>query len=164
MEDWQERARCKDLSIEESDKLFFLKRGGSPKKAQEFCAKCPVIEECRVDSILYGERGIWAGMTDEMRQTVTSFVKPLLLQQAIRDRTLKVYYQPTARLDSLPSSIRCLHCGATHDGNCPNTLPPTRDWLQTADCTDDSLLPETDSDSQYTELPRQPLDGLLQTG
>ena len=162
--DWQERARCKDLTPEESDKMFFLKRGGSANKAEQFCSKCPVQQECGNHSILYDERGIWAGMTDEERVVISPYLKPVLLLQAIQDHTLKVFFQPSARPESLSRPTRCLHCGANHGGICPNTLPPTNNWLQIDVSIDDSVFLEIDLDSQYIEQQNQLPDEHRQVG
>lgn len=162
--EWQERAKCKDLSIGESDKLFFLGRGGSPNKAVAFCAKCPVQNECRNESILYDEQGIWAGLTDEQRKAIAPTLKPLLQEEARREGRLKEFYQPNAHPEIYSDSTRCLCCGANHGGTCPNTLPQSHNWLQNDDHIDDNLSREIEPDSQHRELPNQPHDALRLAG
>lgn len=165
MDCWQDRARCKDLPIAESDRLFFLGQGGSPNKAAAFCAECPVINECRSDAILYDERGIWAGLTEQQRDYLAADLKPILQREARREGRLREYYRPSA----LPGFSRedymgCQYCGDTHDGNCQNTLPPQHNWLQSTDDIDDTLPPEILREIQDTERLNPPHDGLRLTG
>jgi hypothetical protein len=161
---WQSRAKCKDLSVEESDKLFFLGRGGSPIRAQEFCAKCPVQEECRKEAILYDEQGIWAGLTDDQRSYLAPHLKPVLLKEARLDRQLKEFDLPNVLPGSLPDSTQFPCCGAKHDGSCPNQMPPIRNWLETDENIEDIPLHEIDLGFEDRGLPNLPLDVLRLTG
>lgn len=131
MPDWQEDARCKDLTVDESAALFFLGRGGSPAKAKAFCAECPVRLNCLQTAVVYGERGIWAGMTDEERDLIAVQVQFVWREEMRLAGQLTVFYQPSARTVSSTDSTQCLYCGAIHGGTCPNTLPPIHNWLQT---------------------------------
>lgn len=114
---WQSRAKCKDLSIEESDKLFFLGRGGSPIRAQKFCSGCPVQTECRQEAILYDEEGIWAGLTDDQRNYLAPHLKPVLLKEARQEQRLKEF--------DLPPFV-------VPDEQMEEPLPPIHSWLYEA--------------------------------
>lgn len=65
--EWRLRGRCRNLSPEQSDKLFFPSSGGKTKKAKQFCANCPVISQCLIFAIENNVKGFWAGTTDDER-------------------------------------------------------------------------------------------------
>lgn len=88
-QDWRARALCGNLSPEEADDLFFLGRGKKTKRAQLFCAQCPVKQECRNYSILYNESGVWAGMPESDRKTIAPLLQPFLRSEAIANGTLE---------------------------------------------------------------------------
>lgn len=67
---WQKDAACKDLSSVEADRIFFIGPGQSSKRAKIFCASCPVKGECVDYALTYNEQGIWAGMTEDERQSL----------------------------------------------------------------------------------------------
>lgn len=83
---WKDNAAC--LGAEAS--LFFLGRGGSPKRAREqFCDICPVRQACRDYAILYREEGIWGGMTDDERKAIEPVVGPMLRKRALKEGQLE---------------------------------------------------------------------------
>lgn len=95
-ENWQAQSACSELSSNEADRIFFLGRGGSPKRARLFCASCPVIADCRDYAILYNERGIWGGMLEDERDSIAEWAKPHLEEQARQAGRLEVKYDPIA--------------------------------------------------------------------
>jgi WhiB family redox-sensing transcriptional regulator len=68
---WQLSARCRGAD----SSVFFHPEGERGrararrlKKAQEFCAECPVAAQCRDHSISFAEQfGIWGGLSEEER-------------------------------------------------------------------------------------------------
>lgn len=69
--DWHEDAAC----AEEGGYLFYApdgERSAAEKAAREraaktYCARCPVLERCRRESV--NERyGVWGGLTEEERR------------------------------------------------------------------------------------------------
>lgn len=161
---WQNRAKCRNLSPEESDKLFFLGRGGSPIKAQEFCSNCPVQTECRQEAILYDEEGIWAGLTDDQRNYLAPTLKPVLEREARQQGRLKEFYLPSALPGSSLDSILCPCCGAKHDGNCPNQMPQIHNWLETDENIEDIQPHEIGPGFEDRAQPNLPLGALRLTG
>lgn len=80
-QNWKEEALCKDLPIEEVDRLFFIGRGQSAKRARLFCAQCPVQKDCLNYSLAYGEAGTWGGQTEEERDSLDPFIVNLIQQR-----------------------------------------------------------------------------------
>lgn len=149
---WQDQARCKGLSYEESEKLFFLKQGGSPVKGKEFCSQCPVRQECFNEAILYSEQGIWGATIDEERAFAAPVLKPILQEQARASRQLKEFSPPTARPETLTDSTQC-QCG--QDCECDTYLsnkPQPSNWWQTENGIPCNEPHESDLDSLGTDL------------
>lgn len=88
-QDWRASALCGSLTPEQADELFFIGPGKKAKRAQLFCAQCPVKKECRDFSILYEEQGIWAGMPDSDRKAIAPLLRPILKSEAIANGTLE---------------------------------------------------------------------------
>jgi hypothetical protein len=66
MSGWRDRAKCKDLTPEEADKLFFPSTGGRHSRRKVFCNGCPVKLQCRNAGIAGNEEfGLWGGETAE---------------------------------------------------------------------------------------------------
>lgn len=87
---WRRSAACKDIPVSSDGDIFFLNRGGSPIKATStYCSHCPVVRECRDFAILYGERGIWGGMTDEQRDLIAPYLAESLRANAVNQGTLE---------------------------------------------------------------------------
>ncbi len=81
--EWRAKGKCADLTPDESDRFFFLDRGGSPKKTRAlFCDTCPVKKECFEFAVLYDEDGIWGGATEKQRKIVAPLLKPRLKEEA----------------------------------------------------------------------------------
>lgn len=77
--DWSKESACRN----EPDTTFFTGIGENPTKARLLCPTCPVSDDCLNYAILYGERGVWGGMTEKERATL-SYVKPILEAEAKR--------------------------------------------------------------------------------
>lgn len=73
-QNWREKAKCKDLTGEESNSLFFVGRGGKSSRAKSYCSDCPVQRQCLNFAIYYGEGGTWGGMSELDR----SFLSPMI--------------------------------------------------------------------------------------
>lgn len=83
---WRAKGNCADLTPEESDKYFFLDRGGSPMKTRAlFCDSCPVKKMCFEYAVLHDEDGIWGGATEKERKIVAPFLRPSLKERAQRE-------------------------------------------------------------------------------
>lgn len=65
---WRKTASCRNLTLEESDNLFFLGRGKKSTRAKQFCKTCPVRRECLTFAVIHHEYGIWGGYTDLERE------------------------------------------------------------------------------------------------
>lgn len=86
---WRGAALCKDLTPEESDRIFFIGPGQTSKRAQQFCGNCPVKRECNNFAITYNEYGIWAGSTEEDRRNLDPFIAKMLREQAAAEGRLE---------------------------------------------------------------------------
>lgn len=83
---WEEQRKCNTLTAEQADEIFFPGNGkvgsrGAPKKAERFCAGCPVRRECLTLAITNGYDGNWAATSKEERKQMALvmhlFVKPV---------------------------------------------------------------------------------------
>jgi WhiB family redox-sensing transcriptional regulator len=71
--DWQLFAACDDLSLEESDRIFFPDRGGSVRTARLICSCCTVKDDCLAFALERpgeAEFGVWGGTTSEERKVL----------------------------------------------------------------------------------------------
>ncbi len=148
-QDWREKAKCAGIE-EEAEGLFFLGRGQSPRRARLFCGGCPVELECLNYAILYHERGIWGGMTEEERDTIEADVRPHLLEQALLVGLLEVRYDSSALLASSSGPILCPYCGVPQCDTCQSKEQHERGSLQT---TYDILATCTGPDETDLDLP-----------
>lgn len=80
--DWRDNSACSKLSYTESNEIFFIKPGQSANRARLFCRLCPVKRECENYAIMYSERGIWAGTTEEERDSIDPWVRRTLRENA----------------------------------------------------------------------------------
>jgi len=73
---WQKRAAC--ATAPEPDRFF--PGGGAPsnKPKKEFCARCPVREECLDWALAHEEQGIWGGLTERERTKLLASRLPAL--------------------------------------------------------------------------------------
>ena len=71
---WREKAKCKDLPLEEVDRLFFVGRGEKTARGKSFCADCKVKVQCLNFAIYYGEEGIWGGLHDNDRRAIPQVI------------------------------------------------------------------------------------------
>jgi WhiB family redox-sensing transcriptional regulator len=68
---WRLRAACRDVD----SAVFFSpdgergpKRAAREARAKAICAGCPVIRQCALHAIWYGERyGVWGGLSERER-------------------------------------------------------------------------------------------------
>lgn len=66
VEEWKERAACADLTLEESDRIFFG-HGAAQAEGVSMCRGCPVVAECRAYADSFEEAsikrvvGVWGG-------------------------------------------------------------------------------------------------------
>lgn len=77
-----QQSKCRDLTPEQADSIFFVGPGQSSKRAKLYCQTCPVKSECSQYAITYSEAGIWAGNTERDRDDLDSFIKDTLRMQA----------------------------------------------------------------------------------
>lgn len=69
---WRDKARCRDLSITESDRFFSDDPETQRETSEDYCFKCPVRDLC-LQSALDSKDiwGVWGGTTqDERRRTL----------------------------------------------------------------------------------------------
>lgn len=88
-QNWMSQGNCASLTPEQTDELFFIGPGKSSKRAQLFCASCPVKRECSNFAITYNEYGIWAGSTEEDRRNLDPFIAEVLRDQALAEGRLE---------------------------------------------------------------------------
>lgn len=69
--EWQYEAACQGMP---TDLFFYSDRERGPRRrkreqyAKRICASCPVINQCREQSLRFAEPyGIWGGLTEEER-------------------------------------------------------------------------------------------------
>lgn len=76
--DWCKESICRG----ETDKTFFTGQGQNPTKAREkLCNDCPVRQDCLDYAIIYGEKGVWGGLTEKERKRL-SYLRPSLIKEA----------------------------------------------------------------------------------
>lgn len=73
-QNWRQNAACRNLSLEEIDRIFFLEKGGSTKRAKEICGSCKVRKQCLDFAIYYNESGIWGGMSPNERSGISDLL------------------------------------------------------------------------------------------
>jgi len=92
---WRAKGLCATLDIETADKIFYVGRGQTSKRAKEFCKNCPVKKQCLAFAVLHNEVGIWAGYTDEERYELRNFsfsqVSSVVLEVRNTDEWLPSY-------------------------------------------------------------------------
>lgn len=66
MNDWRDRARCRNVSPE----LFFPDPTNNKQiaKAKAVCKLCHVSSECLDWAVMTGQAGIWGGKTEQERR------------------------------------------------------------------------------------------------
>lgn len=76
--EWQDRARCRGLSDEAIERLFFPGVGCSVGETRAFCAECPVSQECLEWAIKQPSpitQGIYAGTNEKDRRAIRRRLK-----------------------------------------------------------------------------------------
>ena len=73
-EAWWLRAKCRNLSEDKADALFFPGSGGKPHKADNYCNTCPVLRICLSEALQSGLPGFLAGTTEQARKHMRVFV------------------------------------------------------------------------------------------
>jgi WhiB family redox-sensing transcriptional regulator len=114
-EQWYLEAACRDLTVEESDAVFFPlseNRKTARIAEQEFCGRCPVRQECLSGALHRREvAGIWAGVTtrtrDRMMRNRTRIKCPVC-----QSRDMGVIVDTTASGADVRFSV-CVSCGAS---------------------------------------------------
>lgn len=87
---WQLRSKCRELSAEDADEMFFYGKGKRSNKAKEYCKTgCPVYFSCLRYALLYNEEGIWAGTTKQERNRVKPEVIAVIRKRALEAGTLE---------------------------------------------------------------------------
>lgn len=112
---WSETAKCRTMSIEEADAMFWPGSGGKPTAAKAFCSDCPMIKFCLMEAIEKGLTGFWAGTTDTERTQMARYlnikVKPINLNTFVFGNAM----------DSTPRRLK------------ESTVADTVDYLNTID-------------------------------
>lgn len=67
------RRKCEQLSLRESDAMFFPGRGGKPFQARNFCTDCPFIAKCLTEAIELKLIGFFAGTTEDERTAMRPY-------------------------------------------------------------------------------------------
>lgn len=68
---WRTRAACRDLTPQESDRIFYPGIGQSANEAKAICSRCPVQQQCLEESFRTAQTrayGVFGGLTVEERQ------------------------------------------------------------------------------------------------
>lgn len=73
---WRNKRKCRNLTPEQADKIFFPKPGGKSKAAKAYCLDCPVISQCLKENLALGalSQGMWAGTTEPERRRMAQFM------------------------------------------------------------------------------------------
>lgn len=87
---WMRYGKCNTLTFTQANDIFFIGPGKSANKAREFCGACPVKIQCMNYALMYDERGIWAGTTEEERDSMDPWIKIRLREVARQEGTLEV--------------------------------------------------------------------------
>ena len=77
-----------------SKDFFFILPGQKSKRAKQFCAECPVKRECLEFALIYNEKGIWGGTTEEERERY-----PWYIIKALRDRERETVGMESRNMD-----------------------------------------------------------------
>lgn len=80
---WKRHGKCVKLTPSEADELFFFDRGKSANPARKFCSGCKVKTLCLAYALFYEEQGVWAGTTEQDRQSLKPIISPILRQEFI---------------------------------------------------------------------------------
>ena len=94
---WRLQAKCRNLSLEQNDSLFFPGPGGKVNKADKFCSdernRCPVLKECLMFAILNDLDGFYAGTTKDDRRSMAPFMglTPIVSLPEDQPRKRKVF-------------------------------------------------------------------------
>lgn len=80
-QNWRAKAACRNLNTEQIDEIFFFGKGGSTRRAKQFCDPCPVRRQCLDYSLYYGETGVWGGMSANERNTLSNLLGLLSIAQ-----------------------------------------------------------------------------------
>ena len=104
--DWRSLSACSKLKDDQIEKIFWIKPGKSATKARVFCSTCPVKQECYNYAIMYKERGIWAGTTEEERSRIDPWMGETLRARAaaagqLESRNIADFLAPPVVIQSL---------------------------------------------------------------
>lgn len=65
-DDWAERGTCHEAP---DTNIFFPHYSDTTEEAKSYCARCPVIKECREFALRYPMlKGIWGGLNERERK------------------------------------------------------------------------------------------------
>lgn len=66
---WRLQALCAQIGGSPEQDLWFVKKGGSTRKAKKVCLACPVRAECLDYALETKQRfGVWGGLTEHQRR------------------------------------------------------------------------------------------------
>lgn len=71
---WRLDSKCRKLSPQQADKLFFPDKGGKSKQAKIFCKGCPVLSRCLAEALRGSPEGFQAGTTKDERKELKEFL------------------------------------------------------------------------------------------
>lgn len=115
---WRDEARCRDLSISESDQFFSDDPEDHRKVSEDYCFECPVRSLC-LQSALENKDiwGVWGGTTQEQRRRTLGVDENGRADRDLGNRTvcskcLKEDYE-VLRHTTLGTEVRCLDCDIT---------------------------------------------------
>ena len=63
-----DNARCRSMTPQECDVVFFPGSGGKPTKANAWCSQCPLLRACLFEAIELKLDGFFAGTTPDERK------------------------------------------------------------------------------------------------
>ena len=78
LQGWRQRGRCRELSFEEVDEIFFPEKHVHATAAKNYCRECPVINVCRAYAVFYKEDGFWGGLTANDKREIRK--SPVMLE------------------------------------------------------------------------------------
>lgn len=73
--EWSKASKCRELSQEAADKLFYASDLHNITQGKKFCQQgCTVIDLCKTYAIAHDERGVWGGTSRRERKQIPDFI------------------------------------------------------------------------------------------
>lgn len=106
---WRFEGKCASLSVQESDKIFFLRKGRLHKEPpySRFCTTCPVLVECFNYAVANEEKGVWGNSTEGQRNRLPAELVLAIRKKAFAEGWLRA--PERFELEPPPSPLEILN-------------------------------------------------------